>query len=162
VSGGVQAGARSAEPRFALPAGPFYLVVLGTAAAAAAVAAWAANHWAGDALAGAFGAAVAGATALLGAAILRPSKVREASDWMTAWLAATVVRLLATPLAAGSLYFALPEPGRAFLLSVAGTYLACLLAETLWLARSVHDALSRAATSRGASTPAGDHPSETT
>lgn len=161
MSGEGERGARSAEPQFAVSAGSLFAVVLGAAAIAVAVAAWSAGRWAGDAAAGGLGAAVAGVTALLGVAILRPSKVREASDWMTAWLAATVVRLLLTPLVAGSLYFALPQPGRAFLLSVAGAYLVCLLAETLWLARSVHNALSRAATSRGASTPAGDRPSQT-
>jgi len=160
VSGAGRPSGGGVEPRFAVSAGPLYGVVLGTAAISMAVAAWAAGTWGGNAVSGAIGAAVAGAIALLAVAILRPSRERPASDWMTAWLAATVVRLLATPLAAGSLYFALPFPGRAFLLSVAGAYLVCLLAETLWLARSVHDALARAAMSSGASTPAGDRPSD--
>lgn len=162
MSGAGRPSGGGVEPRFAVSAGPLYGVVLGTAAISMAVAAWAAGTWGGNAVSGAIGAAVAGAIALLAVAILRPSRERPASDWMTAWLAATVVRLLATPLAAGSLYFALPSPGRAFLLSVAGACLACLLAETLWLARSVHDALTRAAMPGGTSTSAGDRSPEST
>lgn len=162
MSGAGRPSGGGVEPRFAVSAGPLYGIVLAAAMVSAVGASWATDRWAGDASAGALGAAVAGATGLLGVVILRPGKAREASMWMTMWLAATVLRLLLTPLVAGSLYFALPLPGRAFLLSVAGAYLVCLLAETLWLARSVHDALTRAAMSGGTSTSAGDRSPEST
>lgn len=160
--GGGEGTAMGGEPRFSVPAGPLYAVSIGVAVVAVLVSAWAAGHWADAAAAGALGAGVSGVTALAGILILRPGKSRPVSDWLTVWLAATVVRLLATPLLAGSLYSALPLPGRAFMLSVAGAYLACLLAETLWFARSVHDSLARTAASRGASTPEGDRSSPST
>lgn len=160
--GGGEGTATGGEPRFSVPAGPLYAVSIGVAVGAVFVSAWAAGHWADAAAVGALGAGISGVTALAGVLILRPGKSRPVSDWLTAWLAATVVRLLATPLLAGSLYSALSLPGRAFMLSVAGTYLACLLAETLWFARSVHDSLARTAASRGASTPEGDCSSPST
>lgn len=144
------------EPRFALRTASILLPVLGVAGASVAVAAWLGGRLADSAGAAALGGVVSAATALLGVAILRPSVERPASDWMTAWLAATVARFLLTPLLAVSLYSALPLPGTPFLLAVAGTYLACLAVETAWLARSVGSALNHSAPRRGTTLPPGD------
>ena len=156
ASGGGSANPVDREPRFRISPWLLFGVTAGTAAIATVVAYGVGQRLADAGGAAAFGAAVSFATAMLGIAILRPSVERPASDWMTAWLAATVVRLLLTPLLAVSLYSALPLPGKPFLLAVAGTYLACLAAETAVLARAVGNALSQAAPHRGNILPSGD------
>lgn len=86
------------------------------------------------------GIGLAGVFALLGIVILSPWKRRPLADWMLAWLASTVFRILATPVAALLLYSAASsgaggESGgvvleaRAFGLSIAVTYLATLFVE---------------------------------
>jgi hypothetical protein len=147
------------EASFGLPRGVLPVSVLATAVAASAASAGIGLAVGASPGAAGAGAAVAGAVALLGTVILRPSESRLASDWMTLWLAATVVRLLLTPLAALLLYFALSPPRVEFLLSVAGSYLACLAVETAILARSAGRAFAAASSMRGAragSRPAGD------
>jgi hypothetical protein len=151
----------AAEASFGLARGVLPAAVLLAGAAAVGVAAGVAAIVGAAAWAAASGAATAAAVALLGTFILRPAVARPASDWMTLWLAATVVRLLLTPLAALLLYSALSPPGRGFLLSVAGSYFACLAVETVILARSAGRAFAAASSVRGAeagSTPAGDRP----
>lgn len=144
------------EPRFRVSPWLLAGTALGASVVAAGVAFAIGERLAQAGGAAALGATVSAATALLGVAILRPSAERPASDWMTSWLAATVVRLLLTPLLAVSLYSALSLPGKPFLLAVAGTYLACLFAETAVLARAVGNALSQAAPQRGNNLPSGD------
>ncbi len=144
------------EPRFRISPWLLFGVTAAVAAGSISVAYALGQRLAEAGGAAAFGASVSFATALLGIAILRPSVERPASDWMTSWLAATVVRLLLTPLVAVSLYSALSLPGKPFLLAVAGTYLACLAAETVVLARAVGNALTQAAPTRGTTLPPGD------
>ena len=156
ASGGGSSSPFDREPRFRISPWLLFGATAGTAAIATVVAYGAGQKLADAGGAAAFGAAVSFATAMLGIAILRPSVERPASDWMTAWLAPTVVRLLLTPLLAVSLYSALSLPGKPFLLAVAGTYLACLFAETAVLARAVGNALSQAAPQRGNNLPSGD------
>ena len=157
MTGGLAgSGGGGVEPRFRVSTARLAGAVLAAGLGSAAVAAVLGHRFADAAGGAAFGAAISGSTALLGVLILKPWKERPASDWMTSWLAATVVRLLLTPLAAGSLYSALPLPGKPFLLAVAGTYLACLAAESVVLARDVGRALSEAAPARGTTDPPGD------
>lgn len=153
----------SGEARFGLSRGVLLTSVLSAAVAASVAAAGMAAAFGGEAGAAAMGAATAGAVALLGTAILRPAESRAASDWMTLWLAATVVRLLLTPLAALLLYSALSPPRVEFLLSVAGSYLACLAVETAILARSAGRAYDSSSSPHGSKAkakagpkPAGD------
>jgi hypothetical protein len=138
------------EPRFAVSAAALLGGVLAAAAGSAAAAALVASAVGAEVGAALLGAGAAGVVALLGAAILRPARVRAVSDWLTLWLAATVARMLLTPLLAVLLYSALPLPAKAFFLAVAGSYLACLAVETAVLARSAGGALDAAAASRGA------------
>lgn len=156
TSSGGTTSPQDREPRFRVSPWLLLGTTLGASIAAAAAAFAIAERLTDAGGAAAIGAAVSAATALLGVAILRPSAERPASDWMTSWLAATVVRLLLTPLLAVSLYSALSLPGKPFLLAVAGTYLACLFAETAVLARAVGNALSQAAPQRGNNLPSGD------
>lgn len=154
--GGVSSNPLDREPRFRISPWLLFGVTAGVAGVSIAVAYGVGQRLAEAGGAAALGASVSFATAMLGIAILRPSVERPASDWMTSWLAATVVRLLLTPLVAVSLYSALPLPGKPFLLAVAGTYLACLAAETVVLARAVGNALTQAAPTRGTTLPPGD------
>lgn len=156
ASGGGSSSPFDREPRFRISPWLLFGVTAAVAAGSISVAYGVGQRLADAGGAAAFGAAVSFATAMLGIAILRPSAERPASDWMTSWLAATVVRLLLTPLLAVSLYSALSLPGKPFLLAVAGTYLACLFAETAVLARAVGNALSQAAPQRGNNLPSGD------
>ena len=59
------------------------------------------------------------------------------SEWATMWLAATVLRLLLTPVAAYVLYSAAPLSLTPLMLSVGGTYLVVLLVEAAFLALHV-------------------------
>lgn len=154
--GGAATSPHDREPRFRVSPWLLAGTALGTSIVAGGGAFAIGERLAGAGGAAALGAAVSAATALLGVAILRPSAERPASDWMTSWLAATVVRLLLTPLLAVSLYSALSLPGKPFLLAVAGTYLACLFAETAVLASAVGNALTQAAPQRGNILPPGD------
>ena len=156
ASGGGSSSPFDREPRSRISPWLLFGVTAAVAAGSISVAYGVGQRLADAGGAAAFGAAVSFATAMLGIAILRPSAERPASDWMTSWLAATVVRLLLTPLLAVSLYSALSLPGKPFLLAVAGTYLACLFAETAVLARAVGNALSQAAPQRGNNLPSGD------
>ena len=62
--------------------------------------------------------------------MITPWKPRRMGDWMTFWLAATVVRLLVTPVAAWVLYSAALLEVRPFGLAVALCYVLCLFLET--------------------------------
>lgn len=147
-------GARPAaggEATLGQPGWPLLGAIVAATVAATAVAGLVALGADGEVGAAVLGALCAGAVALLGGVILRAAGARPAIDWLTLWLAATVVRMLLTPVVAVLLYFALPLPPKAFFLAVAGSYLACLAAETVVLARSAGRALDAAAASRGAS-----------
>lgn len=85
------------------------------------------------------GAAAVGIVAALGVLVMTPWKHREIADWMTLWLAATVFRLLVTPLAVYLLYSA-ASPALAttpLVLSVASTYFVTLLVEAAILASHI-------------------------
>jgi len=75
---------------------------------------------------------------------IQPWKVRIASTWATIWLATIVGRLLITPLVGLAVYSATPVRLDAFLLSLAGAYVACLAAEVAVSARSVARSLGAA------------------
>jgi len=88
------------------------------------------------------GSGVAIAVTLAGIMALMPWKTRPAGTWATLWLAGTVGRLLLTPLVGLAVYSATPVRTDVFLLSLAGSYLACLAAEVAVSARGVARALS--------------------
>jgi len=67
--------------------------------------------------------------ALLGWFVLAPWRPRSALDWMTIWLAGTVIRLLLTPLASLALYSAAPCDTGQFVAAVGGCYFAVVLSE---------------------------------
>ncbi len=125
------------EPIISMPTGLLLAVVI-TAAAACAAASWAAAWLLGlEQGIGAAGVAGAGVVALvgsLGVVVMRPWKTRVMSEWATMWLAATVLRLLLTPVAAYVLYSAAPLSLTPLMLSVGGTYLVVLLVEAAFLA----------------------------
>jgi len=75
------------------------------------------------------GSAVALVVTVGGIVILMPWKTRPAGTWAVIWLGGTVGRLLITPVVGLLVYSATPVRLDAFLLSLAGTYLACLAAE---------------------------------
>ncbi len=68
--------------------------------------------------------------ALLGWFIVAPWKVRPAVDWITVWLAGTVIRLLLTPLASLAIYsFAPCGPREQFVAAVGACYFATVMCE---------------------------------
>lgn len=75
--------------------------------------------------------------ALLGWMVTAPWRPRAAIDWITIWLAGTVIRLLLTPLAAISLYSLTPCDTRQFVGALGGVYFAVLLAEVGSIALSL-------------------------
>lgn len=77
-------------------------------------------------------------------AAIQPWKVRPAGTWATIWLGSTVGRLLLMPVVGLAVYSATLVRTDAFLLSLAGTYLACLAAEVAISARSVARSLAAA------------------
>ncbi len=82
--------------------------------------------------------------ALLGWFVLAPWRSRSALDWMTIWLAGTVIRLLLTPLACLALYSAAPCDTAQFVAAVGGCYFAVLLFEV----GMINSHLSRPAASK--------------
>jgi len=90
------------------------------------------------------GSSVAMFVALTGIVIIMPWKVRPSGTWITLWLASTVGRLLFLPVVGLAVYSAAPVRTDVFLLSLAGTYLACLAAEVAVTARSVARSLEAA------------------
>ncbi len=175
--GGPGGASEAREPRMRLPAAAMVLAVLGAGIVAAAVAAWLTGRIAVAPAApapGAVDAAVAApdpirssvlgstvsvAVALAGILVLMPWKTRPAGTWATLWLAGTVGRLLITPLVALAVYSATPVGMDPFLLSLAGTYLACLAAEVAVSARGVARALEAGeASDRRPSSPRSNSP----
>lgn len=147
-----------------LPAAALVGAALGAGILAAAIAAWLSARLAGggsaaaDAVPGAdaasegaaaaeiirsslLGSGVAIAVTVVGILILMPWRTRPAGTWATLWLAGTVGRLLLTPLVGLAVYSATPVRTDVFLLSLAGSYLACLAAEVAVSARGVARAL---------------------
>src|SRR5262245_1165905 len=90
-------------------------------------------------ISGLVGAAAVGVTAVAGVLVLIPWKARAVADWMTMWLAATVFRLLATPVVVYVLYSAASEAlaVKPLVLSVASTYFVTLMAEAAILASHI-------------------------
>lgn len=76
--------------------------------------------------------------------VIKPWKVRAAGTWATIWLGTIVGRLLITPVVGLAVYSATPVRTDAFLLSLAGVYLACLAAEVAVSARNVARSLGAA------------------
>jgi hypothetical protein len=68
-----------------------------------------------------------------GLVALKPWMNRHASDLPTAWLAASVLRVLAVPAAAFLLYFAIRPLVMPFVLGVVTVYLALLFVEVLFI-----------------------------
>ncbi|HWB18694.1 MAG TPA: hypothetical protein VG711_00215 [Phycisphaerales bacterium] len=78
------------------------------------------------------GIGVTGLIAFLSIFAISPWKIRPISLWASAWLGATVIRFLTTPIAAYLLYSASHVNAKALALSVAITYAACLGGE-VWV-----------------------------
>jgi hypothetical protein len=148
-----QARAPVAEARITLPARWLFVgVVVATLIMAGG---WslgvALGGWGDDALmSGLLGAGAVGAVALVGVLILTPWKARPIPEWMTMWLAATVFRLLVTPVAVYVLYSAASNgdsatgptvPVKPLVLSVAATYFMALLTEAAIIASHVKRSL---------------------
>ena len=127
------------EPVMSMPTGLLLtlmivatLVVAGVWSAAAAI-----GPWKGDSavfVSGIVGIAATAVMAFVGLLIMCPWKSRPMGDWMTMWLAATVFRLLGTPVVLFLLYSAASSGSMALavkplVLSVALTYLVMVLSE---------------------------------
>ncbi len=78
---------------------------------------------------GAAGAAVVAAVSALGVLVIRPWRTRTVSAWTTAWLGATVLRLVVTPVVAYVLYSATALSLTPLMLSVAVTYVVVQVSE---------------------------------
>lgn len=153
-----------AEPRIRLPGTAMILAAVGAGVIASAIAAWltvrlgsgapatapapsavstaASNAVAADPVRSSLlGSAVAVVVTVAGIVVLMPWRTRPAGTWATIWLAGTVGRLLITPLVALAVYSATPVAMDPYLLSLAGSYLACLAAEVAVSARGVARAL---------------------
>lgn len=87
------------------------------------------------------GITVGGATSVIMCVIaflaILPWKSRPAADWTLWWIGATTLRLLLTPVALFSVYFATLLPGPAVLLGGAAAYVVALFSETAVIARAV-------------------------
>jgi hypothetical protein len=128
------------EPVITLPASlAFGVIVVSGAVACVAwtIATWLLGYGSTTVLAGPWAAAAVVVAGLVGAAAMGPGKARRVGDWMTRWLASTVVRLLLTPILTFVLYSATSLEPVALTLAVAVTYLVVLLAEAWFLARYV-------------------------
>ena len=68
---------------------------------------------------------------------------RPAGDVQTRWMGAAVARFMAIPLLCLSIYFFLPAGGQFAVLAAAGTFLACLAAETATVAWTVNRSLGQ-------------------
>lgn len=75
--------------------------------------------------------------ALIGWLVTAPWRPRPAMDWITIWLAGTVVRLLLTPLACLALYSKAPCDSGQFVAVVGACYFAVVLAEVGMMAFSL-------------------------
>ena len=103
------------------------------------MAAVAAGPWSREAvLAGPFGAATVLVVALVGVMVMTPWRPRAMLDWWTMWLAATVLRLLLTPVAGYLLYSATSLALEPLCLAIAASYFVTLLAEVTVLQRHVN------------------------
>lgn len=128
------------EPVITLPAALVYGVIAVAGAIACGcwmMATWLLGHGTTTVMAGPWAAAAVVIAGLAGAAVMGPGKPRRVGDWMTRWLASTVVRLLLTPILTFVLYSATSLEPVALTLAVAVTYLVVLLAEAWFLARYV-------------------------
>lgn len=130
------------EPVVSLPT--MWLLIAVVGGGAITVGAWsaaiAAGPWAGEQwLPGTLGIAIVTIVALLGVLVMSPWVERPVTVWMSAWLGATVFRLLLTPLAVWLLYSALPESlaaqgWKGLAIAVALSYLIILAFESFVLA----------------------------
>ncbi|MBX3355694.1 MAG: hypothetical protein KF724_08350 [Phycisphaeraceae bacterium] len=147
------------EPRIRLASGAIVLAVLLAGVGAATFAALITHRIVGSPAATGTGdataaidpvtASLAGSLAAILAAVpilaaIQPWRVRAAGTWAAIWLGSTVGRLLLTPIAGLAVYSAIPGRTDVFLLSLAGTYLACLAAEVAIAARSIARSLAAA------------------
>lgn len=123
-------GVESHEPSVALPWKRIALLQLAVPTLLAAVwmTAAPAVGWSGGPVAMRALLAVA-PVGLAGWLVTAPWRPRPIVDWMTAWLAGTVIRLLLTPAAAAALYFSAPLDTRQFVAATGACYFASLLTE---------------------------------
>lgn len=131
------------EPLISLPTGRLLVAVIG--ACATSTAAWlgvvSLGAWGREVLmAGPVGALAVAVTGVAGVVVMTPWKTRDMITWWTMWLAATVLRLLLTPVAAFLLYSATPLSPEALCLAIAASYFLALMAEAAIIARHVHRA----------------------
>lgn len=92
---------------------------------------------------GILGTAVSLCVSVVGILVMTPWKTRPIESWMTFWLGATVLRLLATPVVAYVLYSATSRSLTPFMLSVAASYLVILFSEAGVLALYVKQVTDR-------------------
>ena len=103
------------------------------------MAAVAAGPWSREAIfAGPYGAGTVLLIGLLGVLVMSPWRPRAMLDWWTMWLAATVLRLLLTPVAGYLLYSATSLALEPLFLSIAASYFVTLLTEVAVLQRHVN------------------------
>jgi hypothetical protein len=144
------------EKKIALPTAVLLWTVCGSGALIGA--GWtlgaAIGKWPTDVqFAGLAGGAIVAMVGGLGVLIMKPWKTRPIGDWMTMWLAATVLRVFLTPTLTFLLYSSARLNAFTLTLSVASAYLVVLLAEAFVLARYVE---------RNEQSAVSDQPSATT
>ncbi|MDZ4756332.1 MAG: hypothetical protein SGJ11_17795 [Phycisphaerae bacterium] len=95
-------------------------------------------QWSSSTVNGAMvGGLVAYACVLASIMALQPWKPRPMAAWSVLWMGSTTIRLLLTPLALFSVYFATLLPGTAVLLGGSAAFFVAIAAETVVIARSV-------------------------
>jgi hypothetical protein len=149
----------AAEPRLSLPTSALLwgvvvasLLVAGLWSTAMAIGPWSSM----DFTTGLLGIGIMMILAVAGVLVLSPWRQRAIADWMTMWLAATVFRLLVTPVFVYLIYSAasVSLPAKPLGLSVALTYLATLFIEAAIIARHVNAASDRLRSIRECDGPA--------
>jgi hypothetical protein len=99
--------------------------------------------WSADDANGAIaGGIVATVSVLASLLALQPWKPRPMAMWTILWLGSSTIRLLFTPVALFSVYFATLLPGTAVLLGGTAAFLVALAVETVVIARAVHQSTS--------------------
>lgn len=140
----------AADPPRSLPTGPVLLALLGEMVVLGLVAWLAAPRfgWSGEETTGVIVGAATASFAVLAAFVgMLPWKSRPAADWTLFWLGSATVRLLVTPLALFSVYFATLLPGVAVLLGGAAMFFIALVTETVIIARAVLQPAARSGSS---------------
>lgn len=120
------------QPTISLPTARLLTVVVGVPALVGA--GWwligMAKGWSQSGqIVGVIGAGLVAVISTLSLLVMTPWTTRRISGWMTLWQAATVLRLLGTPIAAYVLYSATSLDGGSLALSIAVAYVLTLFCE---------------------------------